>query len=152
MTLLSLCCSHIGRKWSMATVTYFTISVDVHFCRKVRRIWSKHSKELKMSLSKQITGFPVGTCLLECFNRGIPLTIPLGFCILKFMNSIWFNYIDRNYCMILISWYFLLSMLYKLFIVGSSAPYHLSFGILRSRINIWQFVKVFRENYWIILM
>ena len=38
----------------------------------------------------------------------------------------------------------LLSMLKKLLIVGSSAPSHLVFGILRFKTNIWHFIKAFR--------
>ena len=38
----------------------------------------------------------------------------------------------------------LLSILKKLFIVGSSAPSHLVFSILRFRTNIWHFIKAFR--------
>ena len=36
------------------------------------------------------------------------------------------------------------SILYKVLIVGSSAPFHLGFGILRFRINIWHFITAFR--------
>ena len=39
---------------------------------------------------------------------------------------------------------FLLSVLKKLLTVGSSAPSHLVFGILRFRTNIWHFIKAFR--------
>ena len=38
----------------------------------------------------------------------------------------------------------LLSILKKLLIVGSSAPPHLVFGILRFRTNIWHFITAFR--------
>ena len=40
--------------------------------------------------------------------------------------------------------HFLLSILKKLLIVGSSAPSNLVFGILRFRTNIWHFIKGFR--------
>ena len=39
--------------------------------------------------------------------------------------------------------HFLISMLNKLLIVGSSVPFHLVFGILIFRTNIWHFIKAF---------
>ena len=57
--------------------------------------------------------------------------------------------VDMTYCgwlrsiCILKSINCMLSILKKLLIVGSSAPSHLVFGILRFRKNIWHFIKTF---------